>query len=75
MTPAQSNMRRVRATVEQVLALTGLAYVSDATRSWAITKSTPGAGLGTLRPGQALDITLVQLEDAEIVSGYAALGD
>lgn len=43
----------VEATVLQVLPLMGLAYLADDDhREWAVTKSTPGGGLESLRPGQ-----------------------
>ncbi len=54
---------------------TGVAYVASGTRSWVITKSTPGIGLHALFPGQRLDIELIDVEGAEIVSHYADLDE
>ncbi len=64
-----------RVTVEQVLPATGLAYVADDAQSWAITRSTPGIGLDQLQVGQALEITLARLGDAEVISAYAPLAN
>ena len=65
--------RQVKVTVHEVLPQTGLAYVADDERSWAITRSTPGAGLDRLQPGMAVHVTLMHVEGAEIVSAYATL--
>jgi hypothetical protein len=71
MVNQQPFTRDILATVEQVLPATGLAYVADDTqRSWAITRSTHGSGLHTLRPGQHLDITVVNHGDFDLISKY-----
>lgn len=75
MTETQQTLRRAQVTVEQVLPVTGLAYVRDATRSWAITRSTRGVGVDTLHPGQTVDITLVRVADSEFIGEYVVLND
>jgi hypothetical protein len=68
------NSSHAAATVVEVLPATGLAYlVGDDSRSWAITKSTPGLGLDTLMPGKRLDLTIVHRREFDIVSAYSAL--
>jgi hypothetical protein len=68
------NSSHAAATVVEVLPATGLAYlVGDDSRSWAITKSTPGLGLDTLKPGKRLDLTIVHRREFDIVSAYSAL--
>lgn len=67
-------IRCIRATVLEVLPMTGLAYVADeATGTWAITKSTPGVGLDTLRQGQRVELTIKDDTSFSLVSGYAPL--
>jgi hypothetical protein len=62
------------ATVVEVLPVTGLAYLDgDDHRSWAVTKSTAGLGLGALKPGKRLDLTIVHGRTFDIVSEYSAL--
>lgn len=66
--------RRVQGTVQEVLPITGLAYVSDkGVGTWAITKSTEGIGLGTLREGQRVELTIKDFTGCSLVSGYALL--
>jgi hypothetical protein len=66
--------RHVQGTVLEVLPATGLAYITDdQQRSWAVTRSTRGAGLTSLRPGQRLDLTVVDHTDFDVVSDYAPL--
>lgn len=65
---------RVAATVQEIMPATGLAFLEgDDERGWAVTKSTPGIGLAALRPGQRLELTLLEHEDFTVVSGYAPL--
>jgi hypothetical protein len=62
------------ATVVEILPVTGLAYLDgDDHRAWAITKSTTGLGLGALKPGKRLDLTIVHGGTFDIVSEYSAL--
>lgn len=64
----------VTATVDEVLPQLGLAYLSDdASRSWAVTKSTQGKGLDALQPGQRVDLTIERHSSFEVVRGYALL--
>lgn len=66
--------RHVTATVEEVLPSTGLAYLTDAAQgSWTVTRSTRGDGLAGLRPGQQLDLTVVEHDGFALVSAYATL--
>ena len=66
--------RRIRGTVLEVLPVTGLAYVKDeGAGTWAITKSTRGVGLDTLRQGQRVELTISDYDDCALVSGYAPL--
>jgi hypothetical protein len=65
---------QVSATVVEVLPSVGLAYLEgDDARSWAVTKSTRGAGLHTLHPGRRVALTVQHHSDFSIVSGYAPL--
>lgn len=74
MNLVESLTRRVLGTVQEVLPITGLAYVSDAAAgTWAITKSTEGMGLGTLREGQRVELTIKDFTGCSLVSGYAPL--
>jgi hypothetical protein len=53
-----------------------LAFAADdAKRTWGITRSTPGAGLGQLRPGQRLELTVINHADFDLVSYYTPLGE
>lgn len=70
----QSQFRRVQATVEQVLPVTGIAYVTNASqRSWAITRGMRGTGLDKLQNGQQVELLLVRHDDFDFVSEYAQL--
>jgi hypothetical protein len=72
--PSVLEEAHVRATVEEILPMTGLAYLTDdRAGSWVVTHSTPGAGLASLKPGQQLDLTVERHLDFSIVSGYAPL--
>lgn len=74
MNTIDRNLRRIRATVQLVLPMTGLAYVEDDTQaSWALTKSTRGVGLDQLHAGQHLELTVVEHPSYSLVSGYAPL--
>ena len=64
----------VRATIEEILPKTGLAYLTDdRAGSWVVTHSTPGVGLSCLKPGQQLELTVEHHPDFSIVSGYTPL--
>lgn len=74
MHTVEPTSRRVRATVQVVLPVTGLAYVEDDTQvSWALTKSMRGVGLDQLRTGQHLELTVEESPAFAVVSGYAPL--
>jgi len=74
MTDSCHIIRRIKASVQEVLPSTGLAYVlDDDSRTWGITRSTPGTGLAALQPGQQVELTVVCHPDFDLVSGYAAL--
>lgn len=74
MNAVEPTSRLVRATVQVVLPVTGLAYVeNDHRESWAITKSMRGVGLEQLRPGQCLELVVEQHARYSLVSGYAPL--
>lgn len=64
----------VRATVDEVLPLTGLAYLhDDQTGHWTVTKSTAGSGLHTLRPGLQLLLQVEHHPRFSIVRQYQPL--
>jgi hypothetical protein len=64
----------VAATVTDVLPGLGLAYLEgDDRRDWTITKSTPGARLTELHPGNRVNLTVVQHDDSFLVSRYSVL--
>jgi hypothetical protein len=64
----------VRATVDEILPQTGLAYLTDdRAGSWVVTHSTPGVGLASLKPGQQLDLKVEHHLEFSIVSGYTPL--
>ena len=74
MNAIERTSRRIRATVQVVLPVTGLAYVEDDTHSsWALTKSTRGMGLDQLHAGQHLELTVEEHPNWSLVSGYAPL--
>ena len=61
----------VTATVDEVLPLTGLAYLTDdRQRGWTVTKSTPGMGLGTLVPGQKMQLRIERHGHFALVREY-----
>lgn len=64
----------VMATVDEVMPLTGLAYLhDDHSGHWTVTKSTTGAGLHTLRPGQQLLLQVEHHPRFSIVRQYQPL--
>jgi hypothetical protein len=64
----------VSATVTDVLPGLGLAYLEgDDSRAWTITKSTPGASLTELQPGNRVNLTVMQHADSFLVSQYSVL--
>ncbi len=74
MNAIDRSIRHIRATVQLVLPVTGLAYVEDDTQgSWALTKSTRGVGLDQLHTGQHLELTVEEHPSYSLVSGYAPL--
>ena len=74
MTDSTRPARHLTATVQDVWPITGLAYVVDeGRRTWGITRSTPGIGLQHLRPGQRIDLTVVEHEKFDLVSAYVPL--
>lgn len=58
----------------EVLPTVGLAYLDgDDARAWAVTKSTRGAGLHTLKPGKRVALTVQHHGDFSVISNYAPL--
>ncbi len=61
----------VKATVDEVMPLTGLAFlVDDDSREWTVTKSTAGMGLDTLRRGQRLLLHVERYRGYSLVRRY-----
>ncbi len=74
MTPTTSRPRTVTATAIEVLPSFGIAYlIDDHDMAWAVTKSTRGQGLQSLRPGQRVELTLDYDRDFSLVSAYRTL--
>jgi hypothetical protein len=74
MTHHSHRRPQVSATVVEVLPSVGLAYLDgDDSRSWAVTKSTRGSGLHTLRPGKRVALTVQHHDDFSVVSDYMPL--
>jgi len=74
MTYPHPIIRQIKATVQEVLPATGLAYaVDDDNRTWGITRSTRGVGLASLQHGQRVELTVTGHPEFELVSGYAPL--
>jgi hypothetical protein len=66
--------KHVTATVQEVLPVSGLAFLTDDDQStWTLTRSMTGVGLAVLRPGQKLDLTLEHHDEFSVVSGYTPL--
>jgi hypothetical protein len=73
MTASTTPTRRV-AVVDEVLPMLGLAYATDDDgHCWAVTKSTAGVGIDSLKPGQRLALTLADHDSFALASGYAPL--
>jgi hypothetical protein len=69
-----SRESHVRAVVDEVLPHTGLVYLTDDhAGNWTATRSTPGVDLQALRPGQRVDLTVVDYGDFCVASGFAPL--
>ena len=67
-------IQHVKATVEEVLPNSGLAYLTDDDAGhWTVTRSMPGVGLTNLTPGQRLDLEIQHHADFSLVSAYTPL--
>ena len=67
-------MAHVKATVDEVLPTTGLAYLTDdQLGQWTVTRSTAGMGVARLSPGQRLDLEIEHHGDFSVVSAYTPL--
>lgn len=70
----QSKIQHVKATVERVLPVTGLAYLTDDDAvQWTVTRNMAGVGVSQLKPGQRLDVEIEHHGDFSLVSAYAPL--
>lgn len=66
--------RQITGTVLEVLPSTGLAYLADEeSGTWAVTRSTRGRGLQSLRPGQRLALTVLEEPDFAVVTDYVPI--
>lgn len=64
----------VRATVEAVLPHTGVAHLTDENAScWTVTRSTPGVDLTALRPGNQGTLTVDDMGEFSLASGFTPL--
>ena len=64
----------LKATVTDVLPATGLAYLSgEDGAAWTVTKSTPGAGLQSLKPGTQVGLKVERHDGFALVAEYATL--
>jgi hypothetical protein len=62
------------ATAQEVLPKFGLAYfVDDKDSTWAVTSSTPGPGIGALRIGQRVRLTIQPRPGFTVVGRYEPL--
>ena len=67
-------VQHVKATVEEVLPNSGLAYLTDDHAAhWTVTRSMSGVGLSELTPGQRLDLEIQHHGDFSLVSAYTPL--
>lgn len=74
MTPSPLRPSTVTATALEVLPSFGIAYfVDEHDVAWAVTKSTQGHGLDSLKPGQRVRLNLEHAADFSIVSAYQTL--
>lgn len=74
MSPAPANRSVVVATAQEVLPKFGLAFLTDdQDMSWTVTRSTQGPGLGTLREGQRVRLTLDHHPRFSVVRTYDPL--
>ncbi len=70
----QRKMQHVKATVEAVLPVTGLAYLTDENDGqWTLTRDMAGLGVANLTPGQRLDLQIEHHDAFSLVSAYAPL--
>ncbi len=70
----QNKVQHVKATVEEVLPTTGLAYLTDDHAGhWTVTRAMAGVGVDHLTPGQRLDLEVVHHQDFSLVSAYTPL--
>lgn len=70
----QRKMQHVKATVEAVLPVTGLAYLTDDDAGqWTVTRNMSGLGVANLTPGQRLDLQIEHHADFSLVSAYTPL--
>ena len=74
MSTVQRNPPVVMATAQEVLPKFGLAFlIDDDDTTWTVTRSTKGPGLGTLRRGQRVRLTLDHHPDFSLVRSYDPL--
>jgi hypothetical protein len=68
-------MPSVAAVVTEIRPTIGLAYAtSHDGADWTLTRSTRGAGLHVLTPGQRVDLTIAQHDAARFVVAYVIPG-
>lgn len=74
MQPTRPTASDVTATAEEVLPGFGLAFLVDENhKSWAVTKSTAGPGLSSLRRGQRVKLTLDHHPRFSVVRAYVPI--
>ena len=70
----QHKIQHVKATVEEVLPTSGLAYLTDDDAGqWTVTRNMTGVGVPNLTPGQRLDLEIEHHRDFSLVSAYTPL--
>ena len=74
MSLLEHKIRHVKATVEEVLPTSGLAYLTDDHAGhWTVTRNRAGVGVANLTPGQRLDREIEHHHDFSLVSAYTPL--
>jgi len=64
--------RQLVATVDEVLAASGLAFLrDDEDHEWTVTRSTPGADLADMQPGQKWQVVVDVYPDFAIATRVA----
>lgn len=72
MTDHKPTARRLVATVDEVWVSSGLAFLrDDEDHEWTVTRSTPGAALAEMQPGQKWQVEIAEYPDFALAARVA----